>query len=138
MLLEAYIACTGNEGTVQLTTNFKKIWFCMHGIMLGARSPFSLYFICFQIIIINYAKTMDLFVLCKLKNINFIVNILMWINIVKKLEENKKYDHLRTEMGTPLGTLTHPNGYGPPAYPQAQQWSKSDTHDVLNGRGLPA
>jgi hypothetical protein len=83
MLLEAYIACTGNGGTVQLTTNFKKIWFCMHGIMLGASSPFSLYFICFQIIVINYAKTMDLFVLCKLKTFNFVVNILMWINIVK-------------------------------------------------------
>jgi hypothetical protein len=54
------------------------------GIMLGANSPFSLYFICFQIIVINYAKTMDLFVLCKLKTFNFVVNILMQINIVKK------------------------------------------------------
>jgi hypothetical protein len=63
----------------------------MHGIMLGASSPFSLYFICFQIIVINYAKTMDLFVLCKLKTFNFAVNILMWINIVKKkMKKTKK------------------------------------------------
>jgi hypothetical protein len=58
----------------------------------------------------------------------------MWINIVKKnYEENKKgqkwgrrwvHWHIQTDMG--LQPVRMPNN------------GQNDTHDVLNGRGLPA
>jgi hypothetical protein len=97
--------------------------------MLEASSPFPFYFICIQILIINYALTMTLFVFYELRCLNIIVNILCVQRHMKNLMKNLKNIPVADQTRMPLGALPPANGQGPPIGPRAiingPDWTES-------------